>query len=104
MALHLTDATFNEVVANNEVVLIDFSAAWCGPCKALSPVIDKISEKYEGKAAVCKMNIEECPDTTDQFGIRSVPTLIFIKNGKQVNKIVGATNESKITDVLNSIL
>ena len=104
MALKLTDATFNEVVANNEVVLVDFSATWCGPCKSLSPVIDKIAEKYEGKAAVCKMDIEECPDTKEQFGIRSVPTLIFIKNGKQANKIVGATNESKITDVLNSLL
>lgn len=104
MALKLTDATFNEVVANNEVVLVDFSATWCGPCKSLSPVIDKIAEKYEGKAAVCKMDIEECPGTTEQFGIRSVPTLIFIKNGKQANKIVGATNESKITDVLNSLL
>lgn len=104
MALKLTDATYSEVVANNEVVLIDFSATWCGPCKTLSPVIDKIAEKYEGKAAVCKMDIEECADTTEQFGIRSVPTLIFLKNGKQVNKIVGATSENKITEVLDSLL
>ena len=67
MALHITDANFKEVLANNAVVVVDFGAAWCGPCKSLQPVIDKIATAYEGRAAVGKVDIEESPETTEEF-------------------------------------
>jgi thioredoxin 1 len=106
MALHITDANFKEVLANNAVVVVDFGAAWCGPCKSLSPVIDKIATAYEGRAAVGKVDIEESPETTEEFAIRSVPTILFFKNGEMVpgKKIVGATNEAKITAIIDEIL
>jgi thioredoxin 1 len=106
MALHITDANFKEVLANNAVVVVDFGAAWCGPCKSLSPVIDKIATAYEGRAAVGKVDIEESPETTEEFAIRSVPTILFFKNGELVpgKKIVGATNEAKITAIIDEIL
>ena len=106
MALHITDAKFKEVLANNAVVVVDFGAAWCGPCKSLSPVIDKIATAYEGRAAVGKVDIEESPETTEEFAIRSVPTILFFKNGELVpgKKIVGATNEAKITAIIDEIL
>ena len=106
MALHITDANFKEVLANNAVVVVDFGAAWCGPCKSLSPVIDKIETAYEGRAAVGKVDIEESPETTEEFAIRSVPTILFFKNGELVpgKKIVGATNEAKITAIIDEIL
>ncbi len=106
MALHITDANFKEVLANNAVVVVDFGAAWCGPCKSLQPVIDKIATAYEGRAAVGKVDIEESPETTEEFAIRSVPTILFFKNGELVpgKKIVGATNEAKITAIIDEIL
>ena len=106
MALHITDANFKEVLANNAVVVVDFGAAWCGPCKSLSHVIDKIATAYEGRAAVGKVDIEESPETTEEFAIRSVPTILFFKNGEMVpgKKIVGATNEAKITAIIDEIL
>ena len=106
MALHITDANFKEVLANNAVVVVDFGAAWCGPCKSLSPVIDKIATAYEGRTAVGKVDIEESPETTEEFAIRSVPTILFFKNGELVpgKKIVGATNEAKITAIIDEIL
>lgn len=106
MALHITDANFKEVLANNAVVVVDFGAAWCGPCKSLQPVIDKIATAYEGRAAVGKIDIEESPETTEEFAIRSVPTILFFKNGEMVpgKKIVGATNEAKITAIIDEIL
>ena len=106
MALHITDANFKEVLANNAVVVVDFGAAWCGPCKSLSPVIDKIATAYEGRAAVGKVDIEESPETTEEFAIRSVPTILLFKNGVMVpgKKIVGATNEAKITAIIDEIL
>ncbi len=106
MAIHITDSNFKEVLENNTVVLIDFGATWCGPCKTLIPIIDELSADYEGKAAICKADIEECEDLTLDFGIRSVPTLMFFKNGELVpgKKIVGATQKAKISAVLDELI
>ena len=106
MALHITDANFKEVLASNAVVVVKFGAAWCGPCKSLQPVIEKIAAAYEGRAVLGEVDIEESPETTEEFAIRSVPTLLFFKNGELVprKKIVGATSEAKITAVIDEIL
>ena len=84
MALHITDSNFKEILAANAVVLVDFGAAWCGPCRSMAPVIDELATAYEGKAAVGKVDIEESPEITEEYGIRSVPTIIFFKNGELV--------------------
>lgn len=106
MALHITDANFKEVLANNGLVVVDFGAAWCGPCKSLGPVIEKLAAAYEGRAAIGKVDIEESPEITEEFGIRSVPTILFFKNGEQVpgKKFVGATTEAKIAAMIDELL
>ena len=104
MALHITDANFKEVLANNAVVVVDFGAAWCGPCKSLQPVIDKIATAYEGRAAVGKIDIEESPETTEEFAIRSVPTILFFKNGELVNRTVGAMRKADLQNHFEALL
>ena len=87
---HVTDSTFAEVLANNSVCVLDFSAVWCGPCKKLSQVIEDLATEYEGKAFIAKVDIEESPETTEMFEIMSVPTVLFFKNGELQNeKVVG---------------
>ncbi|MBO8440115.1 MAG: thioredoxin [bacterium] len=106
MALHITDSNFKEILAANAVVLVDFGAAWCGPCRSMAPVIDELATAYEGKAAVGKVDIEESPEITEEYGIRSVPTIIFFKNGELVpgKKIVGATQKPKLTAILDELI
>ncbi len=106
MALHITEENFKEVLANNSVVVVDFSATWCGPCKALAPIVDKLATQYEGRAAICKADIEECDSIAQEFGIRSVPTILFFKDGavQPDKKIVGATQEAKLAAAIDSLL
>ena len=106
MALLITDSNFKEILAANAVVLVDFGAAWCGPCRSMAPVIDELATAYEGKAAVGKVDIEESPEITEEYGIRSVPTIIFFKNGELVpgKKIVGATQKPKLTAILDELI
>ena len=104
MALHITDANFKEVLANNAVVVVDFGAAWCGPCKSLQPVIDKIATAYEGRAAVGKIDIEENDDLATKYAIRNIPTVLFFKNGEVVDKMVGAAPKAAYEEKLKSLL
>ncbi len=106
MALNLTEANHAEVLANNSVVLIDFGATWCGPCKSIAPIIDELANEYDGKAAICKADIEECEELAMSYGIRSVPTLLFFKDGEIVpgKKIVGATPKAKLVEVLDELI
>ena len=90
MALEITDANLDEVLATDKLVVIDFWAEWCGPCKMISPIIDEIAEEYKEKAVVGKVNIDDNDECTSKFGIRTIPTVIFIKNGEVVDKTVGA--------------
>ena len=101
MALELTDSTFNkEVLESQEVVLVDFWAPWCGPCKAIAPVIEELSTEYAGKVKICKMNVDDCPATPGRFGIRSIPTLILFKSGEVLEQKVGALAKQAIKDML----
>lgn len=79
----------NEVLKSNEVVLVDFSAVWCGPCKMLAPVIDELSVEMEGKAKVFKIDVDQSGDIAQKYGIMNVPTVIIFKNGEIVDKVVG---------------
>lgn len=100
--LELTSANFDE--ANSGVALVDFWAPWCGPCRMLAPVIDELANDFEGKAKICKVNTDEEGDLSAQFGVRSIPTLIFLKDGQVVDQLVGAQSKQAISDKLNSLL
>lgn len=100
--LELTSKNFDE--AKNGVALVDFWAPWCGPCRMLAPVIDELANDFEGKAKICKVNTDEEGDLSAQFGVRSIPTLIFLKDGQVVDQLVGAQSKQAITDKLNSLL
>ncbi|MBO83197.1 MAG: thioredoxin [Actinobacteria bacterium] len=96
--LELNDNNFNdEVIKSETVVLVDFWAEWCGPCKIIAPAVENISNNFEGKLKVGKLDVDSNPVTSSTFGIRSIPTLLIFKNGSPVDQIVGAVSESVIS-------
>ena len=105
MALEITDKTFESVVLNSDKpVLVDFWAAWCGPCKAIAPIIDEIAVEYEGKIKVGKVDVDKNQNTAMKYGVRSIPTLLIMKSGEVVNQIVGAVPKENITDILDKVI
>ncbi len=96
-ALHLTDATFDaEVLKSNIPVLIDFWATWCGPCRMIAPSIEELAVEYAGKAKICKLDVDNNQMVAQNYGIRSIPTLLLFKNGEVVDQIVGAVPKAQI--------
>lgn len=105
MAIEVTDANFEEVVLKSEIpVLVDFWAEWCGPCRMVAPVVEELSHDYEGKLLVTKVDVDSNPNTAMQFGIRNIPTILFIKNGEIVDKHVGAAPKSSLAAKVDAIL
>jgi thioredoxin 1 len=105
MAVQLTDGNFKATVLDsNKVSIVDFWAEWCGPCKAIGPMIEEISKEFEGKAIVGKVDVDNNPETAMKYGIRNIPTILFIKNGQVVDKQVGAVPKSNLVAMLNKHL
>lgn len=104
MAKVVTDGNFSEILNTEMPVLVDFWATWCGPCRAIAPVIEELAGEYEGKAVICKCNVDENEDVPMQYGIRSIPTLLFFKNGELVDRLVGAAPKADIAAKLNSLI
>ena len=105
MALEITDSNFDELVLKSDKpVVVDFWAEWCGPCKMIGPLINEMSKDYEGKALVGKVNVDQNANVSAQFGVRSIPTVLFIKNGEVVDKSVGAVPKSTLESKLEALL
>ena len=100
--LNVTDNNFQEeVIKSDKLTMIDFWAEWCGPCKMIAPVIEELAEEYKGKAKIGKFNVDENPKISAQFGIRGIPTLLFFKNGKVLNQLVGVQSKGAIKQILD---
>lgn len=98
---HPNKEELNEILKNNALVLVDFYASWCMPCKMLSPIIEEIAKEYEGKGVVCKIDIDENEELANEYNIMSVPTVIIFKNNENVEEIIGLNNKSKYTRALD---
>jgi thioredoxin 1 len=101
MAIQVTDGNFDSEVLKSELpVLVDFWAPWCGPCRAMGPIIDELSAEYADQVKICKMNVDENSASPSKFGIRAIPTLILFKNGEVVDQTTGAVSKSSIKDMI----
>lgn len=99
--LKITRENFeNEVMKSNISVLIDFWAPWCGPCRMMGPIIEQLAEEYEGKAKVCKVNVDEEGELSQAFGVMSIPTIVLVKDGKVVKQAVGARPKAEVEAML----
>ena len=103
MALQITDATLNDVLATDKLVVIDFGAEWCGPCKMLSPIIDELAEEFKEKAVIGKVDIDENDEMAVKYGIRNIPQVLFIKNGELVEKLVGVHPKGVYAEKIESL-
>lgn len=105
MAVELTDANFEEVALNSDKpVLVDFWAEWCGPCRMVGPIVEELSKEYEGKAIIGKVDVDKNQEISMKYGIRNIPTIIFLKNGEMVDKSVGAVPKNVLSEKLDNLL
>jgi len=102
--VHLTDDSFGSEISSNNVVLVDFWAAWCGPCRAIAPIMEDLATEYDGRVKVAKLDVDNNPRVAMQYGIRSIPALLIFKGGKVVDTIVGAVPKTYITNRLEAQL
>lgn len=105
MALEFTDSNFQEVALDSgKLVMVDFWAEWCGPCRIVGPVVDELSNDYEGKVVIGKVNVDNNSELSAKYGIRNIPTILFIKNGEVVDKSVGASPKNVLEEKIEALL
>lgn len=104
MALEITDSNIQEHLDSGKLVVVDFWAPWCGPCKVIAPVIEELANEYDGKAIIGKCDVDENADLPATYGIRNIPTILFFKNGEVVDKQVGAVTKSVLVDKINNLI
>ena len=104
MALEITDANFEALVAEGKPVVVDFWATWCGPCKKIGPDIEALAEQYAGQVTIGKCNVDDNDGLTGKFGVRNIPTVLFIKNGEVVDKQVGAAPKATFEEKIKALL
>lgn len=100
--VEITDSNIDEVINTEKPVLVDFWAEWCGPCKMIGPVVEELADEYGDKAVIGKVDVDNNPNVSAKFGIRSIPTLLFFKNGEVVDKQIGAAPKSTLSEKLES--
>ena len=103
MDIELNQKDFQETIENNKVVLIDFYADWCGPCQTLLPIVHKLAEEFEGDITIRKVNVDQNGPLAAQFGVRSIPTLVYLDNGKEISRQNGLISEGQLRDQLNEL-
>ncbi len=105
MALEITDQNFEELVLNsNKPALVDFWAEWCGPCRMIGPVVEELAQEYEGKAIIGKVNVDNNSEISAKYGIRNIPTILFFKDGKEVDKQVGVVPKDTLAEKIDSLI
>ena len=104
MAFNFTDENTKELIESGQPLVIDFWATWCGPCMRLAPIIDQLATEYEGKVLIGKYNVDEESDMSTEFGIRSLPTLLFFKDGELKGQLIGGSSKSEVEAKINELL
>lgn len=104
MTIEVTDQNLKSLLAEGKPMVVDFWATWCGPCRMMSPVVDKMAEKFDGRVTVGKLNVDENPEACEEYGVMSIPTMLFFKNGELVDRHVGACPEAALEERINSLL
>lgn len=104
MALEITDANFKEYIDSGKPLVLDFWAEWCGPCRMVAPIVEELAEAYKDQVNIGKVDVDENNDVASEFGIRNIPTILYFKDGKLVDKLVGAVPKAQIEEKVKSLL
>jgi thioredoxin 1 len=105
LIVHVSDGSFDQEVLKSQLpVLLDFTATWCGPCKAIAPLLDQLAAEYQGRLRVAKVDVDQCPDTAMKYAVRAVPTLLLVKDGKVRDQRVGGLNKAGLTTFVAQVL
>lgn len=104
MALAINKDNFEEILASGKPVVIDFWAEWCGPCRMIAPIVDELAAEYEGRVVIAKCDVEQNDEITMKYGVRNIPTIVFLKDGAQVDKQVGATSKEALKQKIENLI